>query len=531
VLEHLEAGGKITRLALIAALAALACVLITNAWVCDDAYITFRTVDNFVSGHGLVWNGAERVQGYTHPLWMFLMAGCYAVTGDVYYTVIALQIGLTLAAATLLVARLTRGPIRALIAVAALLLSKAFVDFSTSGLENPLTHLLLIGFCAVLCRESGTPYRRLGLLTGLASLALIARSDNLFLVAPALAFELGRLARDHGVLHAIRRSIPWVALGLAPLLLWELFSLFYYGFPLPNTAYAKLATGIPTTEYAAQGLRFLQNSLSLDPLTLLVTVLALVLGLARGDGVNRALAIGVVLHLVYVVRAGGDFMSGRFLTAPFLVAVVIASRVPLGVEWRYRIASISLVLLAAAAGAFPTLGWWYAQDLPSAKDAHGIADHRRELHATAGLVKAKLGEQMPDHEWAERGRKFRQTHRGRAPRLGGTGFTGFYAGPEVHIVDMWALTDPLLARLPFEEARKGRGWRPGHFHRPMPEGYHETLLSGHNVIADPDLAAYYDKLVLITRADLLAPGRLSAIWEINTGGYDHLVEAYVKSSR
>jgi len=28
-------------------------VLVRTAWVCDDAYITFRTVDNFVHGHGL----------------------------------------------------------------------------------------------------------------------------------------------------------------------------------------------------------------------------------------------------------------------------------------------------------------------------------------------------------------------------------------------------------------------------------------------------------------------------------------------
>jgi arabinofuranosyltransferase len=34
------------------------------------------------------------------------------------------------------------------------------------------------------------------------------------------------------------------ALGLVPAAAWTLFALAYFGFPFPNTAYAKLATGI-----------------------------------------------------------------------------------------------------------------------------------------------------------------------------------------------------------------------------------------------------------------------------------------------
>jgi DNA-binding MarR family transcriptional regulator len=57
--------------ALIAALALLfAAVVVRTAWVADDAFITFRTVHNALDGYGLRWNPAERVQTYTHPLWM-----------------------------------------------------------------------------------------------------------------------------------------------------------------------------------------------------------------------------------------------------------------------------------------------------------------------------------------------------------------------------------------------------------------------------------------------------------------------------
>src|ERR1700756_4952216 len=60
--------------------------LLRTAWLCDDAYITLRTVDNLVSGYGLRWNVAERVQTYTHPLWMLALTLPYALTREPYFT-------------------------------------------------------------------------------------------------------------------------------------------------------------------------------------------------------------------------------------------------------------------------------------------------------------------------------------------------------------------------------------------------------------------------------------------------------------
>jgi len=30
-------------------------IVVISAWLSDDAYITFRTVDNFINGFGLTW--------------------------------------------------------------------------------------------------------------------------------------------------------------------------------------------------------------------------------------------------------------------------------------------------------------------------------------------------------------------------------------------------------------------------------------------------------------------------------------------
>ena len=62
-------------------------VVIRTAWLSDDAYITFRVVENFVHGFGPVYNLGERVQAYTHPLWFFLISGVYAVVTQCFWQV------------------------------------------------------------------------------------------------------------------------------------------------------------------------------------------------------------------------------------------------------------------------------------------------------------------------------------------------------------------------------------------------------------------------------------------------------------
>ena len=69
-------------------------VFLANAWIGDDAYITFRVVDNFVHGYGLTFNPDERVQAYTHPLWMLLLSAAYAITSDLFYTTLAISYAL-----------------------------------------------------------------------------------------------------------------------------------------------------------------------------------------------------------------------------------------------------------------------------------------------------------------------------------------------------------------------------------------------------------------------------------------------------
>jgi arabinofuranosyltransferase len=492
------------RLVIGAGLLLLAVVFIRTAWLCDDAYITLRTVDNFVNGFGLRWNVAERVQAYTHPAWMFLITPFYALTREPFYTVIVLQIALGLAGAALLLRGLTRSSGDAALAVAALAGSKAYVEFTTAGLENALAHLLLVIFVSqwLRSRASDRGLRWLGVLT---SLLLLCRLDFAVLLAPMIVSSLWPISR--------RRLVSFV-IGLTPLFLWELISLVYYGQLVPNTALAKLPPGVPLMDLVSQGVKYLQATFHFDPATIVFLGLAVVaLGVAGGRS-GRIIAAAVTLHLMYVVAVGGDFMSGRFLTPLFVVAIAGAAGT---VSW--RLAPSRLLLLAAAmlasaalnpAGPLRTGSNFGTPESPPEMHRDGVVDERRMYYPWLGLLRVMSGAAAPaDHPAATSGRL--ALDRGVAVMgISVIGLAGYYAGPTVHIIDRMGLADPLLARLPPEP-----DWRPGHFYRNDPAGYLDSCKRRENLIEDPVVRSLYADVLTVTRGPLFGSGRLAAMWRLH----------------
>ena len=491
-----------------------ALVLVRTAWICDDAYITLRTIENFVTGHGLTWNIDERVQVYTHPLWMFLLSAAFFVTREAFLTPILLSVAVSLAAVLLMGLSIARKPALALFGALALLSCRAFVDYSTSGLENPLTHVLLAVFMLLYLRPQWTP-RLLGGLAFVAALGVLNRMDTLLLYAPALGFVWLSLRT--------RRATAALVAGFLPFLLWELFSVVYYGFPFPNTAYAKLGTGLAADELARQGLWYFMHTLRRDPVTLPVIAAGIAWPVFARRANYAMFSLGVLLYMAYIVKIGGDFMGGRFFAAPLFVAVLLLVRLPVkGRLWVWAPLGLCMMALSMAAPYAPfTTGADFGRITAGFKDAHGIGDERRFYYQHAGLLKWRSGAQLPSHKYAQTGRGYRRADRRLVKRHGSVGFRGFFGGPKVHIIDYYALADPLLARLP---ALYRPDWRIGHFYRHTPPGYTETVASGKNVIRDRGVAEYYDHLSEVIRGPLFGPDRWVEIYKMNTGRYEHLID-------
>jgi len=507
------------------ALLVFAIVLVRTAWLCDDAYITFRTVFNFVNGYGLTWNVAERVQAYTHPLWMLLLSGFYALTGEMYFTPLVLSLVLALAAACLLAFRVARTKGGAVVGLCIWIGSRACVDFSTSGLENPLVHLLLL--LTFLAFMHAWRAWKVGLL---CSALLLLRTDLVLLLLPVLV--VWWRSKEPQKLR------PFL-LGLTPLFLWHAFSLLYYGYLLPNTAQAKLGTGIARLDLARQGLVYLQESLHFDPLTLPVIALGCLASIWL-EWRQRAMALGILLYLGYVVGIGGDFMSGRFLTVELVWSGALLirglERLPRAVEWSLAIPLLVAGLLAP----YPSLtsgadyGLERGNDFADLEKAaaeivgeDGISDERAWHYGLTGLLRVEFDGLRPIAPLAGHP-KYEEVQRLVASRkkvitTGAIGLRGFYLGPSVHIIDFNALADPLLSKLPVAHPEE---WRISHFKRPIPCGYEKSIESGENKLRDENLAKVYDAIRLVTRGPLFTGARLWEIVRLHTGRYGDALEAY-----
>jgi arabinofuranosyltransferase len=497
------------------ALLAFAVVLVRTAWVNDDAYITFRTIDNWLNGYGLRWNINERVQAFTNPLWMFLLSNVVFVTREYYLTAIFTSMAVSLTAVGLVAFRIARSTGLALLAVAALLSSRAFVDYSTSGLENPLTHVLLAAFALLLFRLQWTP-KVLFLMSCTAALAMLNRMDTVLFFAPALGYVW--------LSERTLRAALIMAAGFLPFVLWEAFSLVYYGFLVPNTAFAKLGSGIDSSLMLWQGLYYYAYTLRNDPITLPIIALGVAAAFAARRGREIALALGLLFYLAYIIKIGGDFMGGRFFAAPLFVAVMLAARAgQFASAWRAIPAAALVIWVCTWAPNPPFLsGASFGQSTRGFKDANGVGDERRFYYKTTGLLQWRADRPMPDHHFARAGREYAAMNKDLAKAHGAIGFRGFFAGPRTHIVDYFALADPLLARLP---AYYKPTWRVGHFTRHVPQNYVQTAATGTNQLTDPNLAAYYDKLLLVTRGPLWSAARWHAIVDLNLGRADKLIDA------
>ncbi|MBY0408118.1 MAG: hypothetical protein K2Q01_10535, partial [Rickettsiales bacterium] len=332
--------------------------ILLSSWVSEDAYITLRVVDNFFRGYGLRWNVHERVQVYTHPLWLLLHIPLRVFIPNLFIVSIVLNFVATAAA---LFVTLYFLPRRLSVTVLAFFVpmwaSKAFFDYSSSGLENGLFYVLYAAFGIVCLRFSAHP-RFWFMVSLVVALSLFNRLDTVIFFAPALCWLVWERFWQ----------IRWkqVALGALPLLGWFAFSLFYYGFVFPNTKGAKLDTGLPVLQYLTEGWHYLRYLMVMDiPSFLLLLAGPVAVWATVRRGFASMLALGVVMYCLYIVNIGGDYMMGRFWAFPVFACIwLLYVFLPEGVNVR-ALAAAALVLVVTSGPVMrPVRAWCAACSLP-----------------------------------------------------------------------------------------------------------------------------------------------------------------------
>jgi arabinofuranosyltransferase len=333
----------------------------SRRWVSEDAFIDFRIVRHLLGGHGPVFNVGERVEAYTSPLWVALLALC-EVVADVEFGSVVL--GLLLSGCALMLAQsaartltsqvaaggsvglTARHVVFPLGAVVFAALPAAW-DFTTSGLESSLAFAWLAGAFWLLVRCRPLTARNAPPVAVVVGAGVLVRPD-LGVFAVGFGVALGVLVKSDA-----RRpvdAVQWLGLVVAATALpvaYQVFRMGYFAALVPSPALAKEAA----TAYWSQGWRYVRDLV--DPY-LLWWPLLLVAGWAvahvrrarrAGDLPGAVLVLvpigSALVHALYVTRVGGDFMHGRLLL-PSLFALVLPLAVvvvPTAWNWRWPIAA------------------------------------------------------------------------------------------------------------------------------------------------------------------------------------------------
>ncbi len=303
-------------------------------FVSDDAFISLRYVQNFISGGGLVFNPGDKVEGFSNPLWVLSLSAFGRILGSdllllarVFGGAFAiLTVVLTWATAKraqdLLVGRMTKNEetkgnlileVPPLVAALLVASNPPLACWSLAGLETSShTFLIVLGFFFALgewtknktCFMSATVCgflalsRPEGILLGLGIVAATwfahPKKSNRYLLTRCLVVVGFALS-----LHAFR----WI----------------YYGEIFPNTFYAKSGATLIRME---QGALYLLGAF-MDHGGAIILPGVIILGLAmpalrKGGGlIFSTLAL---LQIAFVTQAGGDGLPMYRFVVPFIPA-------------------------------------------------------------------------------------------------------------------------------------------------------------------------------------------------------------------
>lgn len=303
-------------------------------WVCDDAFITFRYVENWLNGLGLVYNQGEYVEGYTNFLLLLLLSAVRYIGLDI--VVYSQYIGIIFFTGTILLIILSSYrfsmernyfiPFSALI----LVFHFDFKVWGTSGLETSMYTFLILSAFYAFCLSNQNELKRILTSSTLLILAVMTRPDgalfySIFLVwlvvkELLIDFNFKKLIKKTGVF-----LIPFFIIYL-PYLFWK-FS--YYGDIYPNTYYAKAGW----LSYYSQGFFYLWTYFQayLSSWIFIFSIVPIIIFVKNSkeeqflekikslfsDKYLSALILAFILIIIYLVffiaKVGGDFMYARFI--------------------------------------------------------------------------------------------------------------------------------------------------------------------------------------------------------------------------
>ena len=476
---------------------------LVHSWIGEDFLITVRSILNFIHGLGPVYNIGERVQAYTHPLWFFLMSGVIALTKEIFYSTVLVSVLFSFLAVLLMskAHEFEKKPFYFIIFILFITFSSAFMDYTSSGLENPLGYLLFSGLIWCFYKNH---YFYLPLL---AALLFLTRYDYLFIFVPFLIFYLIQPKQWKGKIVSFSIS-GFIVLS------WLVFSLYYYGSLFPSTYYAKTVNIYETIYTFRNAINYYKATMIRDFLTFLPFIFCFIFIRSRFlDKKDKLVVFSVLPYLLYILWIGGDFMQGRFfaipffLTAPIFIKCVFRSYKTFFVKPFRLIICVLLMKMSYSLlfyRSFPIVEFFIgARNYWPANELGILTVNERAVFFEKPFnyfneVRIQINESYERWEKPQQGFKSNFF-------CGYLGIAGLIMGKGSHVVDYCGLSDFFLATL-----KPSYTPVPGHHKRQLPLGYMSTILSKGkvNYICDKNMREHWETVKEKTRA----PPKISNLW-------------------
>ena len=282
-----------------------------NEYTQDDAYISYRYVENFVEGHGLVFNYGERVEGYTNFLWIMILS--LLVKLGLPIVLCSKVLGVGFGVGTIIISYLLaqdlfdrKSAVLQFIAPVFLAFNGALAYWVTGGLE---TGMFIFLTALVIYVE----LRRPALTAIILVIATLTRPDGGLLFGIILLYRLF-ISKQYG-----KSLIQFILTYIVLLIPYAAFKLIYFGNLLPNPFYAKTGISLP---YLFNGLKYaglFSFHYGLFGLIFILPVFYL-------RSIPRLIKLSWLVSLIfltYIILVGGDVLKVHRFFLPILCPLYI----------------------------------------------------------------------------------------------------------------------------------------------------------------------------------------------------------------
>lgn len=299
----------------------------------DDANIFFVYAKNLADGHGFVYNvGGERVEGFSSLLWTLICTAAFSSSTQpefvlVIVNILIVSLGITVAISYIQSTVLKQIDSRyaavlwPLLFLVFLVTSPVYITWNTVTLmENAVWSTLLLLITIFVLRENISVQAINAVFMPLCVLLLLTRPESFLWIGVFTGILLVRKTMTTSIGAALKEMLVPLIMVVVSVIGLTIFRRLYFGYPLPNTYYAKVSPSLSYNIF--QGTLYLVKYFVSNPIVSISIVAVVLIGMHTiltliekqfmDDDPAFLAAIAGIGLLVPMVTGGDHFSSFRF---------------------------------------------------------------------------------------------------------------------------------------------------------------------------------------------------------------------------